>query len=90
MPALKANLMLKNKYGMHARPAMQFVEVASKFQSSLIVMKDGKEVDGKSIMGMMTLAAEKGSELILTADGDDAQELIDSLSQLLDNKFGED
>ena len=90
MAEIKKTLTLKNKYGMHARPAMQFVELASKFTSDLVVDKDGKEVDGKSIMGMMTLAAEKGSELIVTACGDDASELVNSLEELFNSKFGEE
>ena len=83
-------VILKNKYGLHARPAMQFVEIASKFSASLIVQKDGKDVDGKSIMGMMTLAAEKGSELQLVAKGSDADDMLTRLIELIENKFGED
>ena len=81
---------LKNKYGMHARPAMQFVEIASRYESKLIVIKDGKDVDGKSIMGMMTLAAEKGADLTLKANGNDADEMLARIADLIDNKFGEE
>lgn len=81
-----------NRLGLHARPAMAFVEAASGFSASVSVRRaDGDEVvDGKSIMHMMMLAATKGTELVICAEGDDAEDAVASLRQLVDSKFGED
>jgi phosphocarrier protein len=79
-----------NKYGLHARPAMQFVETANQYNSKIEVSNGSLTVDAKSIMSVMRLAATKGTTLTLTGDGSDAQEAIDALVQLVDNGFGED
>ncbi len=79
-----------NQLGLHARPAAEFVKVAGRFRSSVTVSKDGMEVNGKSIMGMMMLAAEKGSSLSLRAEGDDAPDAIAALEALIAAGFGED
>jgi len=79
-----------NKHGLHLRAAGRFVETASKFRADIRVRKDNKEADGKSIMDMMTLGAEKGSDLVLMASGEDAEEALRSLEQLINDKFGEE
>lgn len=79
-----------NPLGLHARPAAEFVKIANRFTSSIAVRKDALEVNGKSIMGMMMLAAEQGSALTIRADGDDAAAALDALSALVRAGFGED
>ena len=79
-----------NKMGLHARPAALFVQTAHKFQSQITVEKDGQEVDGKSIMGVLTLAAESGSQLKITADGPDEAAFLDAMQQLFERKFDEE
>jgi phosphocarrier protein HPr len=78
-----------NPLGLHARPAAAFVKTAGRFASHVTVRKDDFEVNGKSIMGMMTLAAECGSTLHLRAEGDDAEALVEELVQLVQRGFGE-
>ncbi|MDH4445752.1 MAG: HPr family phosphocarrier protein [Akkermansiaceae bacterium] len=79
-----------NKLGIHARPAAQFVKTANRFQADIFVEKDGEEVDGKSIMGLMMLAAGHGSVISVTASGTDAEAALDALSELITRKFEED
>ena len=81
---------IKNKLGLHARPAAEFVKIASKYKSEVIVSKNDREVNGKSIMGVMTLAAEMGSELHIRAIGEDDINVIDALVELINLKFYED
>ncbi len=82
---------IKNKYGLHARPATQFVELASRFNCDVVLLKDGEEVNGKSIMGLMMLGAEMGTQLTLRCFGaEDAPQCVDSLVALIDSKFGEE
>ena len=78
-----------NKYGLHARPAMQFVELANRYASKVEVSNSVLTVDAKSIMSVMRLAATQGTLLRLVADGADAQEAVDTLSQLVVEGFGE-
>ncbi|MBL7129962.1 MAG: HPr family phosphocarrier protein [Candidatus Omnitrophica bacterium] len=80
---VKRRLKVKNKQGLHARPAALFVQLANKFDSKITVAKDNQEVNGKSIMGILMLAAEKNSEILITAEGDDAKEAIDTLEELI-------
>jgi phosphocarrier protein len=80
---------IANKNGLHARPAAEIVKLAAKFQSEVVLVKDGMEVNGKSIMGVMMLAAECGSTLVLRANGTDADAAVDALASLIANKFGE-
>lgn len=87
---IEETLKINNKHGLHARPAAQFVKVAGKFKSDIKVIKDGLEVNGKSIMGIMMLAAEPGSEIGLSIDGDDEHEAITALRELIENKFYEE
>lgn len=79
-----------NKLGIHARPAAQFVRIASRFQSDVTVEKDDERVDGKSIMGLMMLAVGCGAEISVSADGPDEVETLAALEELVANKFGED
>lgn len=76
-----------NKMGMHARPAAQFVKRASQFQSEVWVEKDDEQVNGKSIMGLMMLAAGQGAKLVITTDGSDAEQAIAELGRLIECGF---
>jgi phosphocarrier protein len=78
-----------NKNGLHARPAAEIVKVASKFQSDITMVRDELEVNGKSIMGVMMLAAEYGAELLVRANGPDADKAVDAIATLIAQKFGE-
>ena len=80
---------IQNKLGIHARPAAQFVKTASRFSSEVRVEKDGEEVDGKSIMGLMMLAAAKGSTVRFVAQGADAEQMLTELEALFAKKFDE-
>ena len=82
-------LTVLNKLGIHARPAAQFVRVASRFHSDVTVEKDGETVDGKSIMGLMMLAVGCGAQIMVSADGDDESDALAALEQLVVDKFGE-
>lgn len=79
-----------NKLGLHARAAAKLVNVATKYSSQIEIEKDGQRVNGKSIMGVMMLAANQGSNILLLADGDDATESLDDMAQLINNRFDED
>ena len=83
-------LKIINKHGLHARPAAQFVKIAGKFKSDIKVIKDGLEVNGKSIMGIMMLAAEPDSEITLLIEGEDEKEAFAALNELISQKFYED
>ena len=76
-------MLIENKHGLHARPAAQFVKIAGKFASDIKVIKDGLEVNGKSIMGIMMLAAEPGSEITIITNGDDEVIAMDALRELI-------
>jgi phosphocarrier protein len=78
-----------NRNGVHARPAAEIVKLAAKYQSDITVIRDDLEVNGKSIMGVMMLAAECGATLRLRAEGPDAPQALEALSELIANKFGE-
>jgi phosphocarrier protein HPr len=79
-----------NKLGLHARAAAKFVTLASSFASDIRLARNGQEVNGKSIMGVMMLAASRGSDITLIASGDDEGQAIDKLSELVEQRFGED
>ncbi len=79
-----------NEYGIHARPAALFVKMATKYASDIMVEKDGIQVSGKSIMGLLTMEGHQGAELVLCAKGHDAAEALAALEQLFHNKFFED
>jgi phosphocarrier protein len=81
---------VSNKLGIHARPAAMFVKVASRFKTNIFVEKDGETVNGKSIMGLMMLAAGPGAKLKVHADGTDAAEALTELEALMERKFNEE
>lgn len=88
-PYMEREVEIVNRAGMHARPAAEFVKVAGRFKSDITVEKDDLQVNGKSIMGVLMLAAEQGSTLKLAARGEDAAEALDSLARLVENGFEE-
>jgi phosphocarrier protein len=79
-----------NELGLHARAAARFVQVASRFQSRIRVSRHGREIDGKSIMGILLLAAARGSIVTISADGGDEGDAVAALAALVDSGFGED
>ena len=79
-----------NAAGLHARPAASLVKLASQFSSKVRLHKDGLEVNAKSIMGVLTLAVEKGSTIKIIADGNDEQNALDNIINLINNRFGEE
>ena len=83
------NVTIANKNGLHARPAAEIVKTAAKFKADITLVRDDMEVNGKSIMGVMMLAAEYGSTLMLRAEGPDAEEAVSALANLIESKFGE-
>ena len=80
---------IANRNGIHARPAAEIVKVAAKFRSEVTLVRDDLEVNGKSIMGVMMLAAEYGSKLDIRASGEDADAAVDAIATYIANKFGE-
>ena len=83
-------VLIINKLGMHARASAKFVSMASTFQSEISLKRNGQQVNGKSIMGIMMLAAAKGSEIEICADGRDELDAVSQLAALVNNGFGED
>ena len=81
---------IRNMLGLHARAAAAFVKIANRYQSDIEVVKDGVAVNGKSIMGVLMLAAAKGTEIDVRARGDDAEEALEALGKLIEDKFGEE
>ncbi|MCF7855524.1 MAG: HPr family phosphocarrier protein [Candidatus Pacebacteria bacterium] len=81
---------IRNQLGLHARPASLFAKTASTFDAEITVQKDGNVINGKSIMGLMMLAAEQGASLEVSAAGEDAPEALNALEKLFEDKFGED
>lgn len=81
---------IRNRLGLHARPAAEFVKLASKFEAEVWVVKEQIEVNGKSIMGVMMLAAESGSRIDIRAEGGDAAEAVEALVELVHTGFGEE
>lgn len=90
MAKVSVKVTIGNKLGLHARPAMCFVDAAMPFKASITVRRADQCVDGKSIMQMMMLAATKGTELEIEADGDDAEQACAALKRLVDSGFDED
>jgi phosphocarrier protein HPr len=86
---LERRVTVVNAHGIHARPAAEIVKTAARFTASIVLEKDGLEVNGKSIMGVMMLAAECGSVVIIRADGVDEAAALDALAELISSKFGE-
>jgi phosphocarrier protein HPr len=83
-------LVIQNKSGLHARPSAEFVKLANKFAADVAVRRDDLEVNGKSIMGMMMLAAECGCEITIRTTGQDAEVALEELAGLIERRFGED
>ncbi len=79
-----------NKLGLHARPAAQLVKTAAKFESEILLRREGLEVNGKSIMGVMMLAAEKGAKILVIAKGKDENEALEAMVKVFETKFGEE
>ncbi len=86
---IECDLTIENQLGLHARPAALFVQTTNRFKSKIQVIKDDYTVDGKSIMGLLTLAAAQGTILKVIVDGDDESHMVDSLRKLFSSKFGE-
>ena len=86
MAVVKKKMAVKNKQGLHARPAALFVQVANKFDSRITVRRGKEEVNGKSIMGILMLGAEKGSQIIIEADGKDAAEALAELEKIVSSE----
>ena len=88
--SINQDVTIQNRLGLHARPAMSFVDIANQYKCQIQVSKGNQTVDGKSIMQMMMLAATQGTVLKVQATGDDAQTAVQALSELVDRKFDEE
>jgi phosphocarrier protein HPr len=86
---IERTVTIANRNGLHARPAAEIVKMAAKYRAEITLVRDELEVNGKSIMGVMMLAAEYGSTLLLRADGPDAEDALGALAKLIEGKFGE-
>jgi phosphocarrier protein len=84
------SFIIKNRLGLHARAAAQLVQTANKFSSEVVLIKDDIEVNGKSIMGILLLAAPQGTEIAVTVEGADEQDAMDVIAELIEDGFGED
>lgn len=87
---LEVEVMITNKLGLHARPAAKLVQTASKFESNIVLIKENLEVNAKSIMGVMMLAAEMGTTIIIRAEGPDEKEAVNEVAHVFNAKFGEE
>jgi phosphocarrier protein len=87
---LEKEITIINRLGLHARPAAMFVRIASRYRSEVWVEKEGERINGKSIMGLMMLAAGQGSKLLICCEGPDANKVLEELEALIQNKFSED
>lgn len=87
---IEKNLVIKNKLGLHARAAVKFVNTANRFVSNVKIIKDDTEIDGKSILGILTLAATQGSTIALRVSGKDEKEAVKALTALVNSRFGEE
>ncbi len=89
MPRLVRTFVITNSLGLHARAAAQLVQTANRFRSEVLVEKDGMEVNGKSIMGVLTLAAAKGAQITVSVEGDDCEPALNALARVIESGFGE-
>ena len=87
---IEKEIMIINRLGLHARPAAMFVRIASRYRSEVWVEKEGEQINGKSIMGLMMLAAGQGSKLTIRCEGPDADKVMEELEELIQKKFNED
>ena len=86
---VEREVVIKNRTGLHTRPAAMLVKTAAKFKAEFFIVKDGMQINGKSIIGVMTLAAEQGSKLLLQFDGEDEQAAAEAVVLLIENGFEE-
>ena len=86
---VERSVQVVNRNGLHARPAAEIVKAAARFRSDITIVREDLEVNGKSIMGVMMLAAEYGSQLLLRAEGADEQDAVSAIARLIESKFGE-
>ncbi len=86
---VEKEVVIKNKLGLHARAAVKLVNLANRFSSSVKIIKDAMEIDGKSILGLLTLAASQGTKIIIRVSGEDEREALRALVNLINNKFDE-
>jgi phosphocarrier protein len=86
---VETTIIIKNRLGLHARAAVKFVNTANRFSADVKIEKDGSEIDGKSILGILTLAATQGTEIVLRVDGADEESALKALVTLINTKFDE-
>jgi phosphocarrier protein HPr len=86
---IEKSITIRNKLGLHARAAVKFVNLSNRFRSSVKIIKDGNEIDGKSILGILTLAATQGTPIRLVVSGKDEETAMGALAELVDNRFDE-
>lgn len=86
---IEREVVIKNRTGLHTRPAAVLVKTAAKFKSEFFIYKDGMEINGKSIIGVMTLAAEQGAKMILRFSGEDEEEAVRAVTELIESGFEE-
>jgi phosphocarrier protein len=89
MPRQVRTFVIVNTLGLHARAAAQLVQTANRYKAEVLVDKEGQEVNGKSIMGVLTLAAAKGSQITVTVEGEDAEKALEALARIIESGFGE-
>lgn len=87
---IEAKAVIKNKLGIHARPAMLLAQTASQFESDVYICKNDMEVNGKSVLGLMMLVAPQGTELTIKCDGPDEKEALEALIKVIEDGFGEE
>lgn len=90
MSAVEEDMMILNKLGMHLRPAQQFVQTVLRFECDVYLQKDSQRVNAKSIMGLLTLAAAQGARLLVICDGEDAEDAMTAVRELISSGFGEE
>jgi phosphocarrier protein len=86
---IEKTILIKNRLGLHARAAVKFVNLANRFSSDVRIVKDDSDVDGKSILGILTLAATQGTDITLRLDGEDEAAALQAIVELIDGRFGE-
>ncbi|HVP69453.1 MAG TPA: HPr family phosphocarrier protein [Anaeromyxobacteraceae bacterium] len=89
MQRIERSFTILNSLGLHARPAAMLVQAANRFSSDVQIEKDGTSVNAKSIMGVLTLAASKGSSILVTCEGDDAAQAMEAMAKVIESGFGE-
>jgi phosphocarrier protein len=87
---IEKEITIINRLGLHARPAAMFVRIASRYRSEIWVEKEGEQINGKSIMGLMMLAAGQGSKLLIRCEGSDAEKAMEEIEELINRRFNED